>query len=316
MANKRQKKKQQAKMTPVTASQVSNNTNMKDAMTKAKAEVKKAPAKKPEPVKSKPEPRKIIGVGSANKGAIIHAITDRDNSILCDTRRKNYLVDVTLSPSHVNCIKCKKFKSFEKYLELKTPKKVEPVKKEPVKEAVKEVKPAKKEPVKPKVNIDIPPPGKVFSEPDEFEALKTLMDIRFKRLRTHLEKVILKKINEEIGKMPNWFITRKSNGRFQIIHEKSRYVFTDNITQEQAEQLIVRYSEIPIQWDGVTRIPKAFIGSIRKIHAEVIGNTVNKKEPKKKRKPIEKIKKRRTIGIKHFPEKQKQVRIKIKRRSK
>ena len=339
MASKRKQKKLAKKngSTAISASQMGNpkpDTSVAEAMKKAKDAKDAAVEKVVETSKTeKVSKREIIGFGSASKGSIIHAITNRENTILCDTRRKNYAIDLTYTHENVNCVKCKKFAAFKNLAGTDLP--VTEVKKEPeVKTKVVSSKDISAKSLKAEDYVEDPKVVDVSLEvkdtpfddfPEdweyrtEFETLKNMMDLKFKRLVTSLKKQINLAIEKELGKRPEWLIVRKSNGKFAILHDPSRYEFVNNLTESQAEELLIRFTNLPIKWDGLTKPPKAFVSEIKNIRVQVLG-PINTSPPKEEVKKPAKLKRRRKIikveEKKPEVKQRRVIKVKIRRRAK
>jgi hypothetical protein len=95
---------------------------------------------------------------------------------------------------------------------------------------------------------------------------------------------------------PVFFIARKANNMFQIIHDPSRYVICDNIKESDAEELLQKYLSIECKWDGQTKPSAEWLSSLRKIHEEYFPDKIKKKEEKrtlKRRKPSPSLKRRK-----------------------
>ena len=314
MASKRKAKKQQKKSQAQKQPEV-KKTAMKEAMEKAEkknGKVSTPPTDEHKPaeqaVKKAEEEKKkvplakrvIIGYGSAKGGAIIHAITNRNNSVLCDTRRENYVVDPVILPTEVNCVKCLKYKQMADILasvesEEQPPSETsEPSESTEMKEKVEEVKEKAEEEL----------------EVSEFDTLKNLMEIKMRNFRKAIRKEVVKWCKEEFGKRPNWMIVHDGDGTFHIMHDPSRYLFFKNVKKDMAEELLVKLIAMPVQWDGSEKPPKVFIKEVKLIKTEIFQHF----KQEEKEKPV---KKRKKLKIKvEKPKKKVRKKLRIKRRSK
>jgi len=313
MSSKR-KRKRQALAKVASATQLGNESNpttsVGQALTKAK-ETDLGDTKK-----SSSEPKVIKGFGSKIEGAVIHAITDIEQSALCDVRINGIAYNNDLTAKDVTCAKCQKYVVFKQALAMVEVDDDLPSKPETKPEKPKQKKKIKKGKV---VSVKDKPPVATIdevvedksetSDPSEsineeqqeeidemFEKLKVMMDYKFKKLEMRLQTKLEKHCNGIIIAKPSFFIVRKANNMYEVIHDASRYVICDNVKEVDAEALLVLYLEIEPKWDGQTKPSKEWLGAIRKVHEEYFPKKVLKEPDEKrslKRRPKPSIKRRK-----------------------
>jgi len=322
MSSKR-KRKRQALAKAASASQLGNDSAPNSPLPQPTTSVGKAMTKAKN---NSPKPKIIKGFGSKTDGAVIHAITDIEQSALCDGRIKDIAYNDDLTAIDVTCAKCQKYVVFKQALDLSKVALPETEKPKP--------KPKKKKIEKGKVISvkDKPPVATIdevvedrseTSDPSEsvneeqqesidemFEKLRTMMDFKFKKLEGRLQSKLEKHCDKIIIAKPSFFIVRKANNMYEVIHDASRYVICDNVKEADAEALLILYLEIEPKWDGQTKPSKEWLGAIRKVHEEYFPKKTAEKTGGKrslKRRPRPSLKQRKD----RKPEKRT-----IKRRSK
>lgn len=283
MASKRKRKKQQR------AAQQGNGQQppktimaaaIKEAQKKSEDQKKPGPnsssppAEKQEPEedkKSKPKQKvwkkkTIIGFGSAAAtprvpSPKVHAICNIDNSPMCDSRIKGLEIGDKLSAEDIDCKNCLNYKAVKDLLELDQ--KTKP-------------KESEEKPEEPETEEE----SETEDNSDEFESIRQMMDNRFKRMEKRLVKKLEEYCNILIKGKPTFFIVRKANNMFQIVHDLSRYVIVDNITEKDAEKLLQEYLSIEVKWDGQHKPDSAWLSAIRKIHEEYFKDSKKVEKPK------------------------------------
>jgi len=273
-------------------------TSVGKAMTKAK--------------NNSPKPKIIKGFGSKTDGAVIHAITNIEQSALCDGRIKDIAYNDDLTATDVTCAKCQKYVVFKQALDLlkvalpetekPKPKQKKKVKKDKV-VSVKDKLPVATvdEVVEDRSETSDQSESVVNGEQQEaidemFEKLKVMMHSKFKKLELRLQTKLEKHCSKIIVEKPSFFIVRKANNMYEVIHDASRYVICDNVKEADAEALLVLYLEIEPKWDGQTKPSKEWLGAIRKVHEEYFPKKVAKEPDEKrslKRRPRPSIKRRK-----------------------
>lgn len=302
--NKRKQKKQ-AQKNAVSASQMGNQPNPPDtsvaeaikkaedkkeaAIEKVTAKVNNPPKPNPKPKKEKSQTKMIIGFGSKPRSKTIHAISSVDDSALCDIRTKNIPINDDLVISDVNCQSCRRYMLF-KQLDSK------------IKPLEKTAEPKTNEP--PKVQ-ETTPTGEV-NEPSEIEMLRQLIFQKMRKMEKRLTTKLEEFCRELIKGKPSFFIVRKGNNMFQIVHEESRYVITDNVSESDAESILIKFLELVPRWDGMTKPSKEWMGCVKRIHEEHF---------KKEHKPKRELKRRPTPSIKERKDAKPEKRV-IRRRKK
>jgi len=313
MSSKRRQKKQAKKqMATMSASQMSNPTassTVAEAMKKAEDKKNEAVAKVMEKIKDPPngehadaekavadvekpvdnpvktkvkvpkkksstEPKMIIGFGSKTKSHVVHAISNVDNSALCDIRIKDITANNDLVISDVNCRSCKRYMTFKQL----------------------EAKELKQDSPKPEVIPDTEEIKDLGSEDNHEQYNLELLKKMINRKLANMEKRLMEKLKEFCTELiegkPSFFIVRKGNNMFQIVHENSRYVITDNISESDAEGLLVKFLSLTPKWDGKIKPSKEWLSCIRKIHEEHFKVEMPKRRSLKRR-PSPSIKERK-----------------------
>jgi hypothetical protein len=286
-----------------------------------------------DPPKSKPTDAKhIIGFGQKDGKASVHAISNVDNSALCDHRQKGFAVVKELTTKDCTCKSCQKFGVFKNLVELekKTVDDVPPEKK------TEEVKPKRKDPErvaeevataadkKAKVDkskvSDLPPSdekpkpeptkekAKVDEDEDDFAGLKNLIDIRFKRLETRLTKKLHAFIDDALLRKPEFFLIQNMTGKYGIVHESSRLVIVDNILETAAKEMLPKFLDIVYKWNGQDKMPKEWVTAIKDI--------IEKEMPKAKAELAKADKPRVARKIKRRKPAKAEPKRKLKRRAK
>jgi len=301
MSSKRKRKKQamakaQAVSQPAnesSSSVESPTTSVSDAMVKAKTNL--------------PKPKVIKGFGSKTDGAVIHAVTNIEQSALCDARIKDIAYNDNLTAKDVTCAKCQNYVIFKQALEssgaeipeTKTPHapkkkkikkgKVVSVKDKPSVTAIDEVTEDRSQTSDPSESVINEEQQEAIDE--MFEKLKVMMDYKFKKLENRLQTKLEKYCDSIVAAKPAFFIVRKANNMYEVIHDASRYVICDNVKEADAEALLVLYLEIEAKWDGQSKPSKEWLGAIRKIHEnyfpnrKIKGKTAEKRSLKRRPKP-------------------------------
>lgn len=311
MASKRKRKKQAR--AAAAASQIGNEptTSVGKAITKAK-----------KTKKVKVDKTKIIsGFGKKPGATVIHAITTIHQSALCDVRLKDIPLDDNLTAKDVTCSSCKKYVVYKQLLELSAESESSAQSKASVQsessvasksvnvsKGVKKKKSAAKKPVPDKkAEVESGQEDEVID--GIMESLKGLMTHRLQKM----EKRIMKKMEifcqELVSERATFFIARKANNMYEIIHDPSRYVISDNITESDAEKLLQEYLAIETKWDGQSKPSPTWLSAIRKIHEKYFPKKMKDKGKRelKRRKPRPSLKRRKD---------RKPVERKIKRRHK
>jgi len=236
------------------------------------------PDKADKPKTADPKSQKqIIGFGSKEKSTTVHAISNMNNSALCDKRIENIEINKDLTALDCNCSSCKKYSIFKQLLTTTTGH--EPAEKAAATEK-KENKPKTltKEKIK-EVKKEI--------EEDEFglETEMTIFENKIKSLMKRMEKRVLEKLTDKLEELvegrPEFFIIQSGENSWGIVHDKSRLVIVNGLTIEQAEKLLPLYMDIPYKWDGKSKMPQEWMTSIRTIFTEAkLKAKENKEEPK------------------------------------
>jgi hypothetical protein len=293
------------------ADKAASNAVAKEKAAQAQAkqeEIRKTDKKK----KEKPKKKYIIGFGTKtqltddpdNEGrAIFHAVSNIDNSALCDSRIINIPIDKEISAKDCNCKACQKYVAFRNLLELesKTDQKVE-------------AKPDKKEKPKPKSK-----PKKKKAKADDSDDLAPIRQMLTTRVR-NMEKRLWDRMKEYIDKAfdakPSFYIIQTVGQRYSIVHEKSRLAIVSGMTQKDAEKLLPKFLKIPYKWDGTSSMPQEWMRAIKKITEKFTSGLKKPKRKIKRRKLKEKKTPKPKLArkIKRRKVKDKPVR-KIKRRS-
>jgi hypothetical protein len=240
----------------------------------------------------------IKGFGKKPEGKVIHAVTDVDQSALCDARIKDIAFNVELTGADVTCAKCKGYAVY-KQLVSGDDEKPEPAKKSTAKKS-KDVK-TKKGAAKKK---DIPKDAGAEDDPDEvnevidgtMETLKSLMTLRLQKMEKRLITKLEAYCEKILDARPLFFIARKANNMYQIIHDPSRYVICDNVKESDAEVLLELYLAIEAKWDGQSKPSSQWLSAIRKIHEKHFPKKAPKDESKrslKRRSPRPSLKRRK-----------------------
>jgi hypothetical protein len=288
------------------------------------------------------EAKHIIGFGQKSTRLAIHAISNVDNSALCDHRQKGFVVNPEFTTKDCICKTCRTFGAFKALQEVE--KKTVP--EVPHKEAKAEKKKERKDPeriaeevataadkkaAEKKVDPTIIPPAKaekpkpgpekkkeaIDETEDDFATLKSLIDIRFKRLETRLTKKLHGFIDDALLRKPEFFLVQNMSNKYGIVHESSRLVIVDNILEDTAKEILPLFLNIVFKWNGQDKMPKEWVSAIKDIIEKVMPKAkaaVDASKPRvarkiKRRKPIKKDKPRK---IKRRPKEPKRV---IKRRS-
>lgn len=305
MASKRKKKKQAKRAAAVNGNQTHPSTSMSDAMDKAQEEKK-----------SKPEPKIIKGFGMKTDGSVIHAVTNIDQSALCDIRTKDISISDDLTAKDVTCRKCQSYAIFKQALSTTTghePAEKAVAKAEEDSKKSKDVKVKKgdaEEKKEEEKKEDIPEDTAISDDDIDgiMETVKVLLNQKLKKVEKRLVKKLEKYCEKIMDVRPVFFIARKANNMYQIIHDPSRYVICDNVKESDAEVLLQKYLGIETKWDGQTKPSSQWLTALRKIHEEHFGKDVQKeKRVLKRRKPKPSLKRRKD---------RKPVIRKIKRRQK
>jgi len=323
MSSKR-KRKRQALAKVASAIQLGNESNpttsVGQALTKAK-ETDLGDTKK-----SSSEPKVIKGFGNKIEGAVIHAITDIEQSALCDIRIKDIAYNDDFTAKDVTCAKCQKYVVFKQALAMvevnddlsdkpEKPKQKKKIKKGKVVSVKDKLPVATIDQVVEDRSETSDPSESINEERQEeidemFEKLKVMMDYKFKKLEMRLQTKLEKHCSKIIVEKPSFFIVRKANNMYEVIHDASRYVICDNVKEADAEALLVLYLEIEPKWDGQTKPSKEWLGAIRKVHEEYFPKKVAK-EPDEKRS----LKRRPRPSLKQRKDRKSEKRT-IRRRSK
>jgi len=257
-------------------------TNQKKSATGESTNVDKPKQNKDEKTKV------IIGFGKKNNSNIIHAISNKENSALCDIRVKDIAVNDDLSPKDCNCSRCQQYLAFKQLLTK-------------VKENNKKTK---SKTVPPKEQQEI------IKQSDEWETINHLIRLKFNRLEKRLKDFIVETIEEVIASKPPFFIVKITPEKYSIVHDPSRLTVCSGLSLEQAEKLLQEYLEIPYKWDGKSKMPIEWMSSIKDIFQKI--QTAKQKKDKVK---LARIIKRRKAIKKEEKKKQKPKKRIIKRRS-
>jgi hypothetical protein len=86
-----------------------------------------------------------------------------------------------------------------------------------------------------------------------------------------LSEMVSEQVQDIVSGRPDFFVVSKSNGKYSIIHEPSRYVIADNMSAESAEELLTEYIKIPEKWDGKAKPTKTWMTAITSIYENFVG---------------------------------------------
>jgi hypothetical protein len=274
----------------------------------------------------------IIGFGFKNGKSLVHAISNVDNSSLCDHRQKGFAVVKELTTKDCTCQSCRKFGAFKNLAELEKktiddvpPKKkteaVKPKRKDPERVAEEVATAADKKAAEKKVDPTIIPPAKKekpkpgptketakVDDEDDFAGLKNLIDIRFKRLETRLTKKLHAFIDDALLRKPEFFLIQNMTGKYGIVHESSRLVIVDNILEATAKEMLPKFLDIVYKWNGQDKMPKEWVTAIKDI--------IEKEMPKAKAELAKADKPRVARKIKRRKPAKAEPKRKLKRRAK
>lgn len=279
----------------------------------AQAQAKQEEIREKEKKKEKPKKKYIIGFGTKtqlsddpdNDGLrIFHAVSNVDNSALCDSRIVSIPIDKEISAKDCNCKACQKYVAFRNLLELeqKHEKQKEDLAKEPKEKPKPKSKPKKKK--------------KADDDSDDLAPIRQMLTTRIRNMEKRLWDRMKEYIDEALDAKPSFYIIQTIGQRYSIVHEKSRLAIVSGMVQKDAEQLLPKFLEIPYKWDGITTMPQEWMRAVKKITEKF---TTDLKKPKRKikrrkDKASKAPKPKLTRKIKRRKVKEKPVR-KIKRRS-
>jgi hypothetical protein len=272
-SNRKKKKRQQAEA----KANGKPNTSVGDAIKKAKSkkhikeddpggqplpgDVKKTKNQKTtdkaKPV-STPEPKTIIGFGSKEKSTTVHAISNVNQSALCDIRIKDIAFDDNLTAKNVNCSSCKRYSTYKQLLATTTPKVDD--EKPTKKDSKKEAEPAVSK--KPKITEK---QKAIAEESSEMHVLKHLMYAQLKRMENRILKKAFERVKEVLSEKPDFFIIHSNSETYSIVHDKSRLVIVHGLTIREAEKLLPKYLKIEYKWDGQSKMPQEWMTSVKAV---------------------------------------------------
>jgi hypothetical protein len=219
---------------------------------------------------------------------IVHAIVGVTGELLCDARVQGFKGDPKLTVADCTCKRCLSYTVVKQLLTV--PEKPKP--KEKAKPEVKTKTPAKSS-TSPKTVFGVPVKQKEPTTPvppddacvDEIiDQIKAHVNIKFRVIENKLLAKLEKYIEQVLHRRPEYFICMLASQKYQIVHDPSRLVIINGMSQENAEHILLELCSLPIKWSGHGDLPKTWISAIRKVNEKWIA--VEKEQTDKKKSEV------------------------------